>query len=82
MAYRFTSTKRLAERNYPYRVDRTVPPQGFGQRFDDMIAWCDDRCGVTRWAKHGDRQGEAMACATTSMTARRRKALPRCSVVR
>jgi hypothetical protein len=41
---------RDAERRFPVRVRIAVPPEGFGSRLDQIIAWLDANCGSDRWA--------------------------------
>jgi hypothetical protein len=37
-----------AERRFPVRVRIAVPPEGFGSRLDQIIAWLDANCGFDR----------------------------------
>ena len=40
---------RDAERRFPVRVRISVPPEGFGSRLDQIIAWLDANCGADGW---------------------------------
>ena len=40
---------REAERRFPIRVRIAVPPEGFGSRLDQIIAWLDANCGADGW---------------------------------
>jgi hypothetical protein len=40
---------RDAERRFPVRVRIAVPPEGFGSRLDQIIAWLDANCGADGW---------------------------------
>jgi hypothetical protein len=41
---------RDAERRFPVRIRIAVPPEGFGSRLDQIIAWLDANCGADAWA--------------------------------
>jgi hypothetical protein len=40
----------LAERRFPVRIRLGVPPGGLGQRYSEMTAWLDQKCGADGWA--------------------------------
>jgi hypothetical protein len=40
---------RDAERRFPVRSKIAVPPEGWGSRLDQIIAWLDANCGVDGW---------------------------------
>jgi hypothetical protein len=40
---------RDAEHRFPVRVRIAVPPEGFGSRLDQIIAWLDANCGADGW---------------------------------
>ena len=40
---------RDAERRFPVRLRIAVPPDGFGSRLDQIIAWLDANCGADGW---------------------------------
>jgi hypothetical protein len=39
-----------AEERFPTRIVIRTPPGGFGYRYDTMMNWLDEHCGVDRWA--------------------------------
>ena len=39
----------VAERRYPVRIRLGVPPEGFGQRYSQLIEWLDANCGADGW---------------------------------
>ena len=40
---------RDAERRFPVRIRIGIPPEGLGNRFDQMGAWLDANCGADGW---------------------------------
>jgi hypothetical protein len=40
---------RDAERRFPVRVRIGIPPEGLGNRLDQMNAWLDANCGADGW---------------------------------
>jgi hypothetical protein len=40
---------REAERRFPVRIRIEIPPQGLGNRLDQMNAWLDANCGADGW---------------------------------
>jgi hypothetical protein len=40
---------RDADRRFPVRIRIAVPPEGFGSRLDQIIAWLDANCGADAW---------------------------------
>jgi hypothetical protein len=40
---------REAERRFPVRVRIAVPPEGLGNRHDQMTTWLDANCGTDGW---------------------------------
>ena len=40
---------RDAERRFPVRVRIGIPPEGLGNRLDQMNAWLDADCGADGW---------------------------------
>jgi hypothetical protein len=41
---------RDADRRFPVRVRIGVPPQGLGERIDQIRTWLDANCGANGWA--------------------------------
>jgi hypothetical protein len=39
-----------AERRFPCRIKLELPPEGFGQRLNELHAWLDENCGADGWA--------------------------------
>ena len=39
-----------AERRFPVRIRVGVPPEGLGDRLDQIRAWLADNCGADGWA--------------------------------
>ncbi len=39
-----------AERRFPVRIRVVVPPEGLGDRLDQIRAWLADNCGADGWA--------------------------------
>jgi hypothetical protein len=52
--YKAISSKKVAERAYPWRVDIEVPGTGLGSRLNEMHEWCRDRS--CRWEQHSRTQ--------------------------
>jgi hypothetical protein len=46
-------TKLAAEQTFPVRVDIPVPKTGFGNRLNEMEAWCRANFHADQWAHHG-----------------------------
>ena len=40
---------RDAERRFPVRIRIGIPPEGLGNRLDQMNAWLDANCGADGW---------------------------------
>jgi hypothetical protein len=40
---------REAEHRFPVRVRIAVPPEGLGNRLDQIISWLDANCGADGW---------------------------------
>ena len=53
MARHNTARKREAERRFPQRVDVPVPPDGLGNRLNEMLAWCRANIAAGAWELHG-----------------------------
>ena len=53
MARHTSYRKREAERQLPHTVDVPVPPEGFGNRINEMVAWCRDNIQPDGWENHG-----------------------------
>jgi hypothetical protein len=50
--------KLAAERKFPVRVDIPVPAAGFGNRLNEMEAWCRTNFHANQWAHHGHSEKE------------------------
>ena len=50
--------KLAADRRFPVRVDIPVPVAGFGNRLNEMEAWCRTNFHADQWAHHGHSQKE------------------------
>jgi len=38
-----------AEERFPLRIVIRTPPGGFGHRYDAMMSWLDEHCGIEGW---------------------------------
>lgn len=38
--------------NLPVTVDIPTPPDGFGERLDEMLGWCGEQYGDEQWAHY------------------------------
>jgi hypothetical protein len=38
-----------AERRFPVRIVIKTPAEGFGQRYNAMMTWLDENCGIKGW---------------------------------
>lgn len=63
MVRRSTPASVIDDRRFPVRLRVAVPPNGFGQRLNEMHAWLRENVGRGNFATHGfHRPGVQQAC--------------------